>query len=133
MSRPPKHSLLSRAARRLALLLGLAAIGATPACYGPFAATRRVWHWNRQFEDEWTREAVFLATGVLTPVYVVCSLGDMLLFNSAWFWTGDGWIDEPGGDHHLQALELRLQDPALDGLSVGLVAGLVKSRECAAE
>ncbi len=89
--------------RRAALALGLVAVAMTPGCYGPFAATRRVWHWNDHWENDWAQESLFLVTGVLTPVYAVAVVGDVLLFNSTWFWTGENWIDEPGGDHGLQA------------------------------
>lgn len=99
-------------------LLGALALLPATGCYGPFAATARLWHWNRHFEDEWTREAVFLATGVLTPVYALTTFADALLFNTVWFWSGEGWIDEPGGGHHLQAKASLPADPALDGLIV---------------
>jgi len=94
----------------------IAALLPASGCYGPFAATRRLWHWNRQFDGEWTREAVFLGTGVLTPCYVVVALADALWFNPIWFWSGEGWIDVPGGDHHLQSRAPWADDPALDGL-----------------
>lgn len=104
-------------ARRAALLLGLLALGATPACYGPFAATRRLWHWNQQWENDWAQEGLFLVTGVVTPVYALAAVGDVLLFNATWFWTGECWIDEPCGDHTMQARALP-DAPALDGLAV---------------
>ncbi len=106
---------------RLALALGLLATAAAPACYGPFAATRRIWHWNLHWENEWAREGLFLVTGVLTPVYALTMVGDVILFNSVWFWTGESWIDEPGGDHAMQAQALQ-DEPALDGLVIEVAA-----------
>lgn len=93
-------------ARRRALLLLAGLLAALPlaGCYGPFPATRRVWHWTWGFENEWGREAVFLAGAVVTPVWLLATVGDAFLFNAVCFWSGESWIDEPGGDHHLQAV-----------------------------
>ena len=94
----------------------LAALLPAAGCLGPFAATRRLWHWNRRFDGEWTREAVFLCPGMLPPTYLLTALADALLFNPVCFWNGEGWIDLPGGDHHLQSAPPWERDPALDGL-----------------
>jgi hypothetical protein len=103
--------------RRLLAGVGIASLLLPAAgCMGPFAATRRLWHWNRHLEGEWAREAVFVGTGVLTPVYLGCAIGDALFFNTVRFWSGESLIDLPGGDHRLQAAAPWESDPALDGL-----------------
>lgn len=89
--------------RLLASLLAVATIAPLPGCYGSFAATRRLWHWNRGFEGRWGREGVYLATGVLTPVYGLAAVGDAVVFNSVEFWSGSNVFDLPAGDHALEA------------------------------
>jgi len=93
-------SRLARLARPARLALVLAAAPPLSGCVGPWAATRRLWHWNSHWEEEWGREGLFLVT---FPLYVVYATGDFLLFNTVAFWSGDGWIDAPGGDHSFQA------------------------------
>lgn len=96
-------NLLSSLARRPRLArLALAVVALLPAsgCVGPWAATRRLWHWNSHWEEEWAREGLFLVT---FPLYVIYATGDFVLFNTVAFWDGDGWIDEPGGDRSFQA------------------------------
>jgi len=63
----------------------------TPACYGPFNATRNLWHWNGQIEGKWGQEGVFLLLTII-PVYELFALGDSLIFNSIQFWGGDNPI-----------------------------------------
>jgi len=45
--------------------------------------------------SKWANEVVFLAIGVLLPVYGLAGLADVLIFNSIEFWTGDNPIDPP--------------------------------------
>lgn len=64
-------------------------------CYGPFNLVRRLHHWNGQVGGRWANEVVFLGLAYLLPVYSICGLGDVLIFNSIEFWTGDNPIDPP--------------------------------------
>jgi hypothetical protein len=58
------------------------------ACTGSFTLTKKVHNFNRDFDEKWVEECVFLAF-VIVPVYAVTTLGDALIFNSLEFWTGD--------------------------------------------
>ena len=69
------------------LLLGSLSSG----CYGPFNLTRNLHHWNGTIENKWGREGVFLVIFII-PVYGVCVLGDVLIFNSIEFWGGENPI-----------------------------------------
>jgi Domain of unknown function (DUF3332) len=69
----------------LAVLLALAIT--VQGCYGSFALTRRLWRWNGQFNPG-AKEAVFLVTGVILPVYSIAALVDAVVLNSIEFWTG---------------------------------------------
>jgi len=73
-----------------ALLLGLCCT----SCIGPFNATRRIHTWNREFDNRWAGEGVFLVFRAL-PVYTVAAVGDLLVFNSIEFWGGTNPIDPP--------------------------------------
>lgn len=64
------------------------------ACLGPNHATANLAKWNADFENKWAREGVFLLT---LPAYVIFSLGDNLIFNSIYWWTGDNPIGAPEG------------------------------------
>ena len=54
-------------------------------CTGSFRFTRNVHHINRQIEEKWLEEGVFI---VFLPVYGLSLLGDALVFNSIEFWYG---------------------------------------------
>lgn len=58
------------------------------ACTGSFTLTKKVHKFNRDFQNKWVEEVVFIAF-VIVPVYGVATLGDALIFNSLEFWTGD--------------------------------------------
>ena len=69
-------------------------------CTGPFALTKKVHKWQRDFDGKWVEELVFLGC-VIIPVYGLTMLGDGIIFNSVEFWTGDNPIDSvaaPIGD-----------------------------------
>ena len=77
----------------IALLLALT----TTSCVGPFNATRRIHTWNREIDNRWAGEGVFLVFRAL-PVYGLAAVGDMLIFNSFQFWGFDNPIDPPSKD-----------------------------------
>lgn len=64
---------------------------ATPSCVGPFRLTSNLNEWNRELDDRWAQEVVFLGL-VIIPVYPLSILLDALLFNSLEFWTGSNPI-----------------------------------------
>ncbi len=77
----------------------IALIGSTgilSGCYGPFRLTTKLHQWNGNVSNKkFVNELVFL------PAYGLCTLGDVLIFNSIEFWGGqnpitmkDGQIDE---------------------------------------
>jgi hypothetical protein len=78
--------------RKATALGGLLALLVLVGCLGPGHATARLYDVNMGIENKWAREGVFLA---FLPGYLVCSLGDNLIFNSIQWWTGDNPIDPP--------------------------------------
>ena len=72
--------------------LALAALLACSSCLGPNNAVANLAKWNSEVDGKWGNEAVFV---VLLPVYAIFSLGDVLIFNSIQWWTGDNPIDAP--------------------------------------
>ncbi len=74
----------------LALSLGM------PSCLGPDNAYHSVKNWNAGVSDQdWVNEGVFLVLTII-PVYGVCLFGDVLIFNTIDYWTGDNVIKDPG-------------------------------------
>ena len=65
------------------LVLAMASAG----CYGPFNLTKKLYKWNGDVSEKWTKEGVFLGCAIL-PVYFFATLGDAIVFNSIEFWGG---------------------------------------------
>ena len=76
-------------------LLALAALLTCASCLGPNHLTGRLGKWNTEIDGKWGNEVAFV---LLLPVYMITSLGDMLIFNSIQWWTGNNPIDRPGAD-----------------------------------
>lgn len=81
---------------RTRVLAAALAVGLlTTSCFGPFNATRRVYHWNDTVtSDKWAEEGLFLLITII-PVYGLAFVGDVLLFNSIEFWGGQNPVDPP--------------------------------------
>jgi hypothetical protein len=72
--------------------LALAVLLIVPGCLGPNHSVMHLSKWNRSFESDWAQEGVFL---VCFPAYIVCAVGDMLIFNSIQWWSGENPISRP--------------------------------------
>lgn len=90
----------NRITRGFLCALALAALGTS--CIGPFNATSRIHTWNREIDNRWAGEGVFLVFRAL-PVYTAAFVGDVLIFNSFEFWGAKNPIDPPSKER-LQAL-----------------------------
>lgn len=66
----------------------LALVVLLSGCTGSFQLTNKVYTFNREIEDKWVEELVFLGLCII-PVYEVTLTIDMLIFNTAEFWTGE--------------------------------------------
>ena len=72
----------------LAVLLGLLPFAS--ACFGSFNLTRKSYQFNRGVSpDKWVRWLVFM---VMSPIYPLAALVDVLFANSVEFWSGDNPI-----------------------------------------
>ena len=76
----------------LAVVLGLVVLSAS--CFGPMNATRKLHASNRGIEERWAGEGVYVVLW-LVPAYLICSAGDLLIFNSIEFWGGRNPIVPP--------------------------------------
>ncbi len=85
-----RHRSRAGAALALGALLFLA-----PGCLGPQHATGHLAKWNMEFENKWAREGVFL---LVFPGYVLTGVGDILIFNSVQWWTGENPISRAGSE-----------------------------------
>jgi hypothetical protein len=75
-------------------LLGLSLL--TTSCLGPNNAWESLHHWNRNMnESKWINELVFIGLTII-PVYGICYLGDIVIFNSIEFWGGENPVSAPG-------------------------------------
>lgn len=78
------------------LLAGLLALGLTSSCLGPDNLYHSVKNWNADLSgDDWVNELVFLGF-IVVPVYPIALIGDVLVFNTIGYWSGDETINSPG-------------------------------------
>ncbi len=58
-------------------------------CFGSFKAFNNLRNWNSNVTDnKWANELIFLVLWIV-PVYGLFVLGDLLIFNTVEFWSGD--------------------------------------------
>jgi uncharacterized lipoprotein YehR (DUF1307 family) len=58
-------------------------------CYGSFSAFNKLRAWNQTASDQkWVNEGIFLVLTII-PVYSLAMFGDVIIFNSVEFWTGE--------------------------------------------
>ena len=89
LSRPSRMSRIGQALCVLFLAAG---------CLGPSPATAKLWAWNSELGGKWGQEGSFL---LLLPFYALFAAGDMVLFNSYYWWTGEHLVSPPPseGEH----------------------------------
>lgn len=82
--------------KRALLTVTLALGFLSSSCLGPDNAYGSIKNWNAGLsEQDWLNEAVFLGLYII-PVYPIALLGDVLIFNTVQYWSGDNLIDDPG-------------------------------------
>jgi len=78
----------------LASALTLSLLGSS--CLGPDNLYRSLKNWNATMtEQDFLNEAVFIGLNII-PVYWFALAGDVLIFNTVGYWTGDDIITDPG-------------------------------------
>ena len=71
----------------------VAAVGST-SCLGPDPAYNSIKNWNATVtSQDWINEGIFL---VIQPVYWLSCFGDLVIFNTVGYWSGNYIISEPG-------------------------------------
>lgn len=82
--------ILPAAVAALTLSLG------TTSCLGPDNAYRQVKNWNVGLTNQdWLDEIIFIGLHIV-PVYPLALFGDVLIFNTIEYWSGDNPINDPG-------------------------------------
>jgi hypothetical protein len=67
----------------------------TPACLGPDNLYNGIKSWNAEVAaQDWLNEVIFIAFWIV-PVYPIASLGDIVIFNTIEYWTGDNPVSDP--------------------------------------
>jgi hypothetical protein len=69
------------------IALAMALAMGVQGCYGSFTLTRKLYHWNGEFEPA-VKEGIFLVTGVILPIYGIAVFVDAIVLNSIEFWGG---------------------------------------------
>lgn len=65
------------------------------SCIGSFGLTNKLLDWNRNIDNKFVNELVFLAFWIV-PVYEISALADVLVLNSIEFWTGSSPVADAG-------------------------------------
>jgi len=79
-----------------ALLAAALFVGFNSSCLGPDNLYNSVKNWNAELsEQDWVNEVVFLGLSIV-PVYGIALFGDVLIFNTIDYWTGNDTISDPG-------------------------------------
>ncbi len=87
------------------LLLGVMVF--TSGCFGPMSATGRLKTWNREIENRWAGQGVYLLLRVpYGGVYGLVFLSDVIVFNAIEFWGGQSPIDPVSPERLLYLKEL---------------------------
>lgn len=85
----------------------------TTGCIGKFAAFNGVQRWNKGMGNRYVASAVHIALWIV-PVYELCLLGDLIIFNTIEFWGGSNpiamQVEEAGPGHVKVAVEGRSYD-----------------------
>jgi hypothetical protein len=76
-------------------------LAAFTSCIGPNHAVGHVYKWNAEIGNRWGRSVVFV---LALPVYAIFSIGDVLIFNSIYWWTGNNPISDPAA--HINMLQV---------------------------
>lgn len=80
-----------------ALVFGILALGlGSSSCLGPDHAYGSIKNWNAELSDtDAVNEIVFIGLHII-PIYPICLFGDILIFNTIGYWSGDNPINDPG-------------------------------------
>ncbi len=57
-------------------------------CTGSFGLTKGLYNWHRGLDNKWVDELGFLACTIF-PVYAFAGFGDVIIFNTVEFWSGE--------------------------------------------
>jgi hypothetical protein len=79
---------MTKAFRGVALTAAVMMSVSSAACIGKFGAFHKLLNWNNSLGNKWLDWAVFLGLNII-PVYELFFIGDVLIFNSVEFWTGN--------------------------------------------
>tara|TARA_R110002126_G_scaffold25583_9_gene87537 strand:- start:7496 stop:7789 length:294 start_codon:yes stop_codon:yes gene_type:complete len=70
------------------------------SCLGPNNAHDGLRNWNATVtETEWVNEVIFLGMNII-PVYGLAYFGDVVIFNTIDYWSGDNPFADPGPFPH---------------------------------
>jgi hypothetical protein len=92
----------------------LAVMVFTSGCIGTMSATSRVKTWNREIENRWAGEGVYVLMRLpYGGIYGLLFLSDVLFFNAIEFWGGENPIDpvDPARLQRLREIDARRHGP----------------------
>jgi len=66
------------------------------SCLGPDNLYGSIKNWNAGLsKKDWVTEIVYIGLNII-PVYPLALLGDVVVFNTITYWTGNDTINDPG-------------------------------------
>ena len=76
------------------------------SCVGSFGLFNKLAQWNKSAtSSKFLNEIIFI---IISPAYAVCSLADVVVFNTIEFWTGDKVIANVGKTQNVTGKDGRL-------------------------
>jgi len=82
--------------KKLALALVLLMSPLCSGCLGPNNLNNTLRNWNATAtEHDWLNEVIFIGLNIV-PVYGLTWLGDVLIFNTIDYWSGNNPFSDPG-------------------------------------
>ena len=92
--------------RIFSFLSGSLLILCLSGCFGSFNLTTNVYEMNDEASDNGFVKSALMVGMLIIPVYEIAALGDLLIFNTIEFWSGENPIAMEDGERRRQIIEM---------------------------
>ena len=92
--------------RYISFLTGTCLILTLSGCFGGFNLTKNVYDMNDRASDNGFVKSVLMVGMLIIPIYEIAAIGDLLIFNTIEFWSGENPIAMEDGERRRQVIEM---------------------------